>query len=278
MQLFADSGGTKTDWLVRDGERTVVQVRLQGINPALMDEDEVQALLTDASRIICQQSGIANLNDLIEGIYFYGSGCRPNKIPLMRGIFSLLYPYTTTIEVGSDIVGAAKALCGCYEGIACILGTGSNSCLWDGKSIVQATPCLGYILGDEGGGAVMGKLFLNALYKGRLGDKLKDEFEIHFSLNINDVIERVYRQPRANYFLASLCYFIREKIEENKALEELVTDNFRTFFNNNIKPYNRPDLPVSFVGSIAFHFEPWLRIAAEREGYKLGIIKKTPIV
>lgn len=277
MELLADSGGTKTDWLVKDGESIVAKVRLQGINPTLMSEDEVYSLLSNASQIITKLSEIDNLCNKIESIRFYGSGCRPDKLPMMKRIFSLLYPYTTAIEVGSDIIGAAKALCRSHEGIACILGTGSNSCLWNGERIIQATPCLGYILGDEGGGAVMGKLFINALYKGRLGDKLKNEFEAYFSLNINDIIDRVYRQPRANYFLASLCLFIREKIDENKVLEELVIDNFRAFFHNNIKPYNRPDLPVNFIGSIAFHFEPWLRSAAEKEGFKLGIIKKTPI-
>lgn len=275
MQLFADSGGTKTDWVVKDGDQTIAQVRLQGINPTLMDEAEVRSLLSDASMMICRQSGIDKC--FIEEIAFYGSGCRPNTIPMMKSILSSLYPNATDIDVDSDIIGAAKSLCGENEGIACILGTGSNSCLWNGKSIVQATPCLGFILGDEGGGAVMGRLFLNALYKGRLGDKLKDEFKEHFSLNINDIIERVYRKPKANYFLASLCLFIREKIEDNKALEEMVTDNFRAFFHNNIKPYNRPDLPVNFVGSIAFHFEPWLRIAAEKEQFIIGKIKKTPI-
>lgn len=277
MELYADSGGTKTDWVIRDGDVRVAKVRLQGINPSVMAYDEVLSLLTDARNILGTQSGLGTIKDCITSVCFYGSGCRSDRIPTMVHYFKELYPNASTIEVDSDIKGAAKALCGNNRGIACILGTGSNSCLWSGSCIEQATPCLGYILGDEGGGAVMGKLFLNALYKGRLGVQLKDEFESHFSLNINDIINRIYKQPRANFFLASLCLFIREKIEDNHALEQLVTDNFKSFFINNVKPYNSPSLPVNFVGSIAFHFENWLRIAAVEEGFVVGKILKSPL-
>jgi N-acetylglucosamine kinase-like BadF-type ATPase len=168
-------------------------------------------------------------------------------------------------EAHSDLLGAARALCGRAEGLACILGTGSNSCLFDGSRIVANTPPLGYILGDEGSGAVLGKLFLNALYKGVIGSETKKAFEEENRMTLAEVIERVYRQPLPNRWLASLSPFIHSRLSD-PAVEALVTDSFSTFIARNIDPYRRRDLPINAVGSIAFYYKEQLCQAAAEAG------------
>ena len=182
----------------------------------------------------------------------------------------------TQIEAHGDLLGAARALCGQQEGIACILGTGANSCLYEGQRIVKNTPPMGYILGDEGSGAVLGIRFLNALYKNRLPASMKPAFEAYAQMSMAQVIERVYRQPMANRWLASLSAFIHQHIDE-PTVKDLVVDNFRQFVVRNIAAYHRPDLPVNAVGSIAFYYRDQLEEAVKAEGYTLGKIVRSPL-
>ena len=156
------------------------------------------------------------------------------------------------------------------------MGTGANSCLYDGHAIVKNTPALGYILGDEGSGAVLGVKFLNALYKGFMPEQVLADFQQDMKLTVADVITRVYRQPMANRFLASLSPFIKSHLDVPE-VRQLVVDNFRSFFHRNIAPYDRPDLPVSFVGSMAYHYADQLTEAATAEGFRMGKILKSPI-
>ena len=189
----------------------------------------------------------------------------------------LHFPFTPLkIETHSDLLGAARALCGDSEGLACILGTGANSCLYDGKHIVANTPPLGYILGDEGSGAVLGKLFLNALYKGCLGNEIKSDFETEMQMTLAEVIDCVYRQPLPNRWLASLSPFIHSRLDD-PGVEALVVDNFSDFIARNIEPYHRRDLPLQAVGSIAFYYRDQLSQAAVQAGYKVGTILRSPL-
>ena len=194
----------------------------------------------------------------------------------MTVLLSETFPQAQTIEAHSDLLGAARALCGRNEGIASILGTGANSCLYDGKTIVKHTPALGYILGDEGSGAVLGKRFIHDLYGGILSDKIREAFEAETKLNLAEIIKRVYRQPLANRFLASLSEFITNHLDEPE-VRGVVVQNLVDFLRYHISPYNRQDLPVSFVGSIAWHYQDELREAAERLGFRLGTVLKTPL-
>ena len=181
-----------------------------------------------------------------------------------------------TVEAHNDLLGAARAVCGQSPGIACILGTGANSCLYDGDDIVQNTPPLGYILGDEGSGAVLGRRFLNALYKGFMPDSVIADFQKDINMTMGEVITHVYRHPMANRFLASLSPFISSHLHE-PTVRQLVIDSFRDFFRRNLVQYGRNDLPVGFVGSVAFHYEAQLKEAAASEGYTVGCILKSPI-
>lgn len=274
LHLITDSGSTKTTWVlyVEDGEgksTEAARCTTEGINPIHMDTDQIAAIVAKA---VAQQP----LMEDAVAVDFYGSGCTKEASPRVRDVLLQHFPQATDIVVDSDIIGAAIALCGSNEGIACILGTGANSCLWNGKDIVAQTPALGYILGDEGSGAVLGRTFVNALYKRQLPESLLKAFEERYQTNMSGVIERVYRQPLANRWLASLSPFIAENLH-HEGVERLVTECFSDFIRKNVMPYGRPDLPVSFVGSIASVYSRQLCKALESHGMKCGKIMKEPL-
>ena len=241
----------------------------QGINPFHQD----RAVIAE----IFRQELLPQLDpEKVSRVCFYGSGVRPELEPVMTSLLQEAFPQAEQVEAHSDLLGAAHALCGHNYGIASILGTGANSCLYDGRRIIANTPALGYILGDEGSGGVLGKLFLHELYKGVLSEKICSEFEREYGLTMADVIQRVYREPMPNRFLASLAPFIHRHLSDD-AVRQIVIRNFRDFFLYNIRPYGLSDMPVSFVGSIAFHFRDQLTEAALAENFRLGKILQSPI-
>jgi len=270
MILIADSGSTKTDWVLIGNDGQVVgEVTTAGMNPFHQTDEELVSILKGMSLTNAYEEEKISL-------FFYGSGCTPEQIPRLRELLSQNLPNIWVCDVYSDLMGAAHALCGHQEGIACILGTGANSCLYDGKQIIQNTPALGYILGDEGSGAVLGRKFINALYKGRLPQGLREAFEQKTGLTMSAVIQRVYREPQANRFLASLSLFIGMHLDVLE-VRQLVVGNFREFLRHNVKPYGRPELPIGFVGSMAYHYESELREAAQLEGFVVGTVVKSPM-
>ncbi len=273
MILIADSGSTKTDWVLAGQE----VVHTQGITPVHQSPDDIRQILEQ--ELLPQLGGLV---DSLSAVFFYGSGCTPAHIPVMQQLLkealsTLHVPSSTLrVEVHSDLMAAARALCGRDEGIACILGTGANSALYDGERMVQNTPALGYILGDEGSGAVLGRSFMNAIFKNPDFADIREEYLAEQQLTMADIIQRVYREPMANRFLASTSLYIGGHLD-NPLLEELVVDNFRQFFRRNIAPYQRPDLPVHFVGSMAQHYRNQLLQAAAAEGYVVGRVMKSPL-
>lgn len=270
MKLIADSGSTKTDWCVVDGGEMVCRFSGQGINPYQQGEDVIADIV--------MEEPARQLDDAkrITEIEFYGAGCRGEKIAVVEGVLRRTFVNAGRVEVCSDMLGAARALFGSEEGIACILGTGANSCLYDGDRITANVPPLGYILGDEGSGAVLGRLFINALFKGRLPASLRDEFLSETGLTLDDIITKVYQEPLANRFLASTSMFIHNHLDNND-LRMIVIENFRGFFKRNVNLYGRRDLPVGAVGSIAFYYEKEFLEAAGTEGYKVTKVIKSPM-
>ena len=269
MILIADSGSTKTDWCVAKDGFTVKRFTTQGINPYHQDERRINGIVLDE---LLPQTGEYKLKKIV----FYGSGCRDETIPTMKNILYSAFNNNVEVEIYSDLLGAARAICGHEEGIACILGTGSNSCLYDGKKIVGNIPPLGYILGDEGSGATLGKIFINEIFKNSRMYDLKKEFLQVLQMTEGDIIDRVYRQPMANRFLASLAPFIHSHIERHE-VNEIVTENFRQFLLKNVKRYHRDDLQVSFIGSIAWHFKSQLLQSALEENVYVGSVEKSPM-
>ncbi len=275
MILIADSGSTKTDWALVTGKGKIVgQMTSDGINPFHQNDEAITEILHSVALSFASFSSERAGEET--SLFFYGSGCTPEQAARLREILLRNIGNISKCEVYSDMMGAARSLFGKDEGIACILGTGANSCLYDGCQMVDNTPALGYILGDEGSGAVLGRKFLNALYKGRLPLELKEKFEQESQYSMSDVIQKVYREPLANRFLASFSLFIGQHLDI-ESLRQLVVENFRDFFRYNIVPYGKPELPVSFVGSMAYYYKNELFEAAEKEGFAVGTILQKPM-
>lgn len=282
--LVADSGSTKTDWLLVRADGSQTELHTGGINPARDARDIIYNVV--CHELLTQLPLCSTLNKGEDesphnkgteelAVYFYGAGCIEPFSQTVKGVLNELFP-GCRIEVESDLLGAARALCGHDAGIACILGTGSNSCLYDGKDIVMHTPPLGYILGDEGSGSYLGKMLLNGLFKGTLPEILKEKFCNKFGLSLPDIIERVYRQSAANAFLASLVPFIVEH-RNHPAIHEMLVGAFSLFFERNIAIYGHKEMPVNCVGGIAHQFETELKEAAIIEGMQIGRILRRPI-
>lgn len=269
MILIADSGSTKTDWCLASEGRILQRVATQGINPFHQDADTITRIMDEE---LLPQLGEAEPCS----IYFYGSGCREEMVPELERILRHHFPACRDIEACGDLLAAARAVCGREEGIACILGTGANSCLYDGRRVVVNTPPLGYILGDEGSGAVLGRLFLNAAFKQQLPPAVCRAFLEETHLTLPDVIRRVYREPMANRFLASLSVPVSHLLRHD-AVRQLVVGNFRQFFQRNVSQYGRHDLKVGAIGSVAYYYSDCLEEAAGMEGYEMGVVVRSPM-
>ncbi len=269
--LIADSGSTKTDWicLTGDDESTQIEVQTVGLNPFHVSDNEIRGVL---AHDVLPQLG----DSKVEAVYFYGSGVRPEVEGRVEGLLRESFPDAKTVQAHSDLLGACRALCGDEAGIACILGTGANSCVYDGKKIVHNTPALGYILGDEGSGAVLGKHLLHDLYTGVLPHNLRLTFEKEMGLELSEIINKVYREPQANRFLASLSEFIHRHLDE-EGIRQMVYSTFSDFINYHVSRYGRHDLPLSFVGSIAFYYQEQLQLIVQMLGYPMGTILKSPL-
>ena len=278
ITLIVDSGSTKTSWCFAflpntksaDGAKTVTT---EGLNPAVMSAEEVEEKIAKALNH-CPQSLSISAAD-VANVFFYGAGCIAGRAGVVsESIQSILVD--ARIYVADDLLGAARALCGHKAGIACILGTGSNSCLYDGKNIVAHTPALGYVLGDEGSGAVLGRKFLNAVLKQTLPENIRKRFLQESGLDMAEVINRVYRSPAPNRFLASMSKYIHGYLDE-KEVRDIVIDNFEDFIRNNILAYGDEFRTINVVGSIAYHYKEQLTEAASRNGFQIGKIIKSPI-
>ena len=275
MHLIADSGSTKTDWCLCDGSTILTTIQSQGINPYHQAEETIEQVLREELLPQLGQNLELSIQNSLKVIY-YGAGCA-NETACNRvkeAIYKVLK--TKDITIHSDLLGAARALCGNEEGIACVLGTGSNSCLYNGKEITANIPPLGYILGDEGSSAVLGRRLVGDCLKNQLPEAIRDEFLAEYQLTQEIILEKVYRQPLANRFLASLTPFL-SKHKEVPEIHRLLVESFTDFFVRNVKQYRRPWLPIHFVGSIANAFSAELKEAAESLGMELGTIMQSPM-
>lgn len=277
MLLIADSGSTKTDWCLCNQGAIVQNIQTQGINPYHQTEEAIEEVLLSEflPQLTAQSSKLTAQSSQLK-VIFYGSGCANETAcnRIKEALFKVLGSEDVTVH--SDLLGAARALCGHEEGIACVLGTGSNSCLYNGKEITANTPPLGYILGDEGSSAVLGRRLVGDCLKNQLPEAIRDEFLAEYQLTQEIILEKVYRQPLANRFLASLTPFL-SKHREVPEVHKLLVESFTDFFVRNVKQYRRPWLPIHFVGSIANAFPAELKEAAESLGMELGTILQSPM-
>lgn len=269
MILIADSGSTKTDWCIVLNDTLIKRIETKGINPFFQTEEEIRQALT-ASLLPQLPEGTFN------SVHFYGAGCTLEKAPVLRRAIADSLPVVGNIKAHSDMLAAARGLCGYDAGIACILGTGSNSCFYDGREIVSNISPLGFILGDEGSGAVLGKLLVGDVLKNQLPPAIKEAFLKEFDLTAPEIIDRVYRQPFPNRFLASLSPFIARHLDE-PALRTLVFNSFIAFLRRNVMQYDYEHFTVHFIGSVAHCYKEILQEAAQETGVRIGKILQSPM-
>lgn len=272
MIIVADGGSTKVDWILIQNNALYKKIQTKGANPFFRPKDEI----ADDIRINIypETTGVA-----VEHVHFFGAGCaNAEKCDFIRlAISSSLNISPEIIEIGSDLLGTAKALCKNEPGIACILGTGSNSGYYDGNQIVENVSPLGYILGDEGSGAVLGKLFIGACFKNQVESEIKKAFLDEYKLTPNDVIENVYRRNLPNRYLAGFTPFLKNNLD-NPYIYNLVATSFEDFFRRNAMQYdNYQNLPIHFSGSVAYHFRNVLTDVAEKLGIKIQNIASSPV-
>lgn len=269
--LVADSGSTKTDWLATSADGDELSVKTAGINPYQMDDAVIGRVLRVGTRAALPQGST------VSAVHFYGAGCRGEAAARLQRLLSREFAVDMgAVRVHSDLLGAAHALCGSQEGVVCILGTGSGSGLYDGSSFVAQVPSLGYILGDEGSGAVLGRRWVAEVFKGKMDEVLRRQFLSETGLTQDCLLEHVYRQPQANRYLASFVPFLHAH-RAHPDVAALIGREFDSFFCRCVSPYGRPDLSVHFVGSVAWFFADEVRQAAQRAGLSVGHIEKSPL-
>lgn len=270
MILIADSGGSKTDWRLIRNDGSIAQANAPGFNPYYQP---IEDLKKNVQEIILPQVN----GRTVDKIFFYGAGVSSVKNQLtIKSAFLEFFP-EAQIEIGWDLLAAARALCGHEPGIACIMGTGSNSCLYDGEKITDNVANLGWILADEGSGANIGRKFLVDYLRKKFPAKLAEQFQQRFPLSREEFLEKVYQQEKPSAFLASFMKFIFQHLKEPYCYK-LVYGSFAEFYENNVMQYeNYRNLKVHFTGSIAFYFSDILRQVANDKGITVKNILEGPI-
>ncbi|WP_461450957.1 N-acetylglucosamine kinase [Mucilaginibacter sp.] len=271
MILVADSGSSKTDWLLAIPEQETKQYRTSGLNPYFLTEKEITKVLQE------QIAELIAYGSEISEIYFFGAGCSsPDRHEIVSNALSQFFP-KAFISVDSDLYGSAYATCGHEKGICCVLGTGSNISFFDGEEIHAGKHGLGYVLGDEGSGTWFGKQLVTGFLYGVMPDEISDKFNTNFHLTREDVIKNVYQKPGGNSYLASFSKFLSE-IRTTDYAQKILSDGFEEFIETNIKSFPEYHQYKShFVGSIAHVFADELTAVCKANGVHIGKIIRQPI-
>ena len=268
-KLIADSGATKAEWcLLKDGKKKTIIT--QGISPYFLTTEQIQELLLRELKPKLKSVEIVE-------IYYYGTGCaNPDNAKSVKKALMQVFAGARS-EVTHDLMAAARALCGKDKGIACILGTGSNSCYYDGKRIVKNSPGLGYVLGDEGSGAYLGKKVIQYYLYGTFDEELRARFDASYVTTTSEILENVYKKPLPNRYLAGFAKFLAEN-RGHYMIENIIEDGLNDFFFNHLCKYRETwTLPVSFTGSVAFGFKDVLQQLCNSYEFELGKVTKNPM-
>ena len=271
MILIADSGSTKTDWRILDQNKVIAQTQTVGFNPYYQDADSIANELKTTLLPLCTKE--------IKQVLYYGTGVtNEEKAEVIKNAILQVFPTCKQIEAQSDVVGAARAACGKTEGIACILGTGSNSIYFDGEKTGFQVPPLGFWLGDEGSGGHLGKsLLLSYLHK-EMPLEIGIKFETKYgTMDRLTVLENAYHKPFPNRYFATFSRFLFDNLEDNFC-RNLVENCFLQFFEKYILKYPMcHETNVNFVGSVAFYYKELLIKVAANKGIRFGRVLETPI-
>ena len=268
MKLIAETGSTRTEWALTEGRQLINSLFTDGINPFFQTRREI-------SRSVRLGLPEEFFKKKLEQVYYYGAGCSSEeKKKIIRA--SLVAQFKTPVQVESDLLAAARGLFLREAGIACILGTGSNSCFYDGATILKNVRSGGYILGDEGSGAAMGRVFMSDLLKGIAPAELTEDFFDKFRITSDDIMDLVYNRPFPNRFLATVAYFLADHQESDYACQ-VIRDNLQKFFARNICQYDYSNYSIRFVGSWAHHCADYLYDVAQEFGVMIDMIEETPM-
>lgn len=271
MVLLADSGSTKTDWRLLRADGTIAQARTAGFNPFYQDSDAVAAELAQHLRPLATEA--------VTDVFFYGAGITDaaRGAVIADGI-RRVFPGIVRLETHSDMLGAARALCGRERGIACILGTGANTCLADGGEIREQVRSLGFWLGDEGSGGFLGKTLVTHFLHGELPADLDAAFRRRFTGCTRDaVLDHAYRQPFPNRYFAGFSKFLFDH-RRHPFAHGLVAGAFSLFFEKYAEKYGEVrSLKIHFTGSVAFYYSDILRQVVADRGLTLGVVMESPI-
>lgn len=264
MKLIIDAGSTKMEWILLDGDAVVDRFYTKGFNPNYSPIQELSTLLET------QHIGLP------QEVHYYGTGCGSEKNCLMiKEVFQRYYPQAE-ITVTHDLMAACHALLGHDEGIACILGTGSNSCVFDGENITERAVSLGYLVGDEGSGMHIGREVVKAYFYGFMPEDLRQSFEETYHLELKDFIQHLYHDEQPSKYLASFAQFAGEH-QDHPFLHTLVRDCFDAFAKAFLLRYKScKSMKISFVGSVAYHFQDILKECLEGYGLTMGLVRQTP--
>ena len=268
MILIADSGSTKAEWIILPEQGISEPVITSGINPFYQDAGKIALQL---------QQEFSSDQKKFAAVYFYGAGCiNEEKEEIVKRALKQVFD-SAYIFVGSDLLAAAHSLCQDQPGIACILGTGSNSCYYNGSEIIDHVSPLGFILGDEGSGAVLGKKLISDILKNQLPNWLIQDFFEEYHTTTAAIMENVYKQPYPSRYLAGYTKFLSKNIEVPE-IENIIMTGFREFVTRNLLLYSEiNNSPVHFTGSIAFHFQIQLRKVLEEKKLLSGQIVQAPM-
>ncbi len=269
IKLIADCGATKGEWCLINGEKKKTIIT-QGISPYFLTTEQITILLEKELK-----SKLKNVS--INEVFYYGTGCaNPVNAKSVKKALSKVFSIAK-VDVTHDLMAAARALCGKEKGIACILGTGSNSCYYDGKKIVKNSPGLGYVLGDEGSGAYLGKKVLQYYLYGTFDYELRGRFDLTYTTNTAEILENVYKKPLPNRYLAGFAKFLAEN-RGHYMIENIIEDGLNDFFFNHLCKYRETwTLPIHFAGSIAFGFKDIVQQLCNSYEFEMGKVMKNPM-
>ncbi len=269
VKLIADSGATKAEWcLLKNGRKKTLFT--QGISPYFLNTEQIYQLLEKELKPRLRK-------EEIHEIYYYGTGCaNPLNARSVKKALSKSFS-GAKVEVTHDLMGAARALCGRDKGVACILGTGANSCYYNGKKILKNSPGLGYVLGDEGSGAYLGKKVIQYYLYGTFDDELRGRFDLTYTTNASEILENVYKKPLPNRYLAGFARFLADN-RGHYMIENIIEDGLNDFFFTHLCKYREAwSLPIHFAGSIAFGFKDVLQQLCNSYEFELGRVMKNPM-
>ena len=269
--LLADSGATKCEWCLAETKKRTKTVFTQGISPYFLSTPQIETII--------RTELLPNFKKVppIEAVYYYGTGCsNPENVKIVKKAIANSFP-GSEVHVNTDLMGAARSLCKDEKGIACILGTGSNSCYYNGKKILKNSPGLGYVLGDEGSGAYLGRKVLQYYLYNTFDEELRYKFDAKYTTTNMEILENVYKKPLPNRYLASYTLFLAEN-RGHYMIENIIEDGLNDFFFNHLCKYTESwTMPIHFVGGVSFAFSDVIKDLCHSYEFDLGTILKNPM-